>query len=190
MISTKKLIYQIITKIATPPFDVVYPVGSYYETSDTSFNPNTAWGGTWVLETAGKVHVSAGSGYTAGTSGGATTHTHTTGNCTLSLSQIPAHNHNSRAISGTATFRDCASDNHDTVTGWSGICSLTKPYWSGTHDKLSKTASSSCYQNVLTINATHTHDSQGGGGAHNHGNTGSASNMQPYIAVNRWHRTA
>lgn len=24
-----------------------YPVGSYYETSDADFNPNTAWGGTW-----------------------------------------------------------------------------------------------------------------------------------------------
>lgn len=29
--------------------DVFYPVGSYYETSDTTFNPNTSWGGTWVL---------------------------------------------------------------------------------------------------------------------------------------------
>ena len=31
--------------------DYYYPVGSYYETSDASFNPNTAWGGTWVQET-------------------------------------------------------------------------------------------------------------------------------------------
>ena len=36
----------------------VYPVGSYYETSDTSFNPNTSWGGTWVLENDGTVLVS------------------------------------------------------------------------------------------------------------------------------------
>lgn len=28
-----------------------YPVGSYYETSDSNFNPNTEWGGTWVKET-------------------------------------------------------------------------------------------------------------------------------------------
>ena len=28
-----------------------YPVGSYYETSDASFDPNTAWGGTWSKET-------------------------------------------------------------------------------------------------------------------------------------------
>lgn len=27
--------------------DYYYPVGSYYETSDASFDPNTAWGGTW-----------------------------------------------------------------------------------------------------------------------------------------------
>ena len=27
--------------------DICYPVGSYYETSDTTFNPNNVWGGTW-----------------------------------------------------------------------------------------------------------------------------------------------
>lgn len=26
---------------------VIYPVGSYYETSDADFDPSTAWGGTW-----------------------------------------------------------------------------------------------------------------------------------------------
>ena len=47
-------------------FDFVYPVGSYYETSDTAFDPNTTWGGTWILETEGQVHVSAGTNYTIG----------------------------------------------------------------------------------------------------------------------------
>lgn len=28
--------------------DYYYPVGSYYETSDANFDPNTAWGGTWT----------------------------------------------------------------------------------------------------------------------------------------------
>lgn len=32
-------------------FDIFYPVGSYYVTTDASFNPNTVWGGTWVRET-------------------------------------------------------------------------------------------------------------------------------------------
>lgn len=30
---------------------IYYPVGSYYETSDSSFDPNTAWGGTWEKST-------------------------------------------------------------------------------------------------------------------------------------------
>ena len=42
---------------------IFYPVGSYYETSDTTFNPNTEWGGTWELEVAGQVHISSGTGY-------------------------------------------------------------------------------------------------------------------------------
>ena len=71
-----------------------YPVGSYYETSDTSFNPNTTWGGTWTLETEGQVHVSAGSTYgingalTNTSDGGEKTHT-------LSVNEMPSHTHRS-----------------------------------------------------------------------------------------------
>ena len=53
--------------------DAIYPVGSYYETSNKNFNPNTYFGGTWVLEAAGKVHVGAGTGYTIGATGGEAT---------------------------------------------------------------------------------------------------------------------
>lgn len=65
-----------------------YPVGSYYETSDTSFNPNTAWGGTWVEDTAGRVLVAMDSGTfaTVGDTGGEETHTITT-------NEMPSHNH-------------------------------------------------------------------------------------------------
>ena len=37
----------------TSPTNVLdfYPVGSYYETSNSSFNPNNTWGGTWTSET-------------------------------------------------------------------------------------------------------------------------------------------
>ena len=31
-------------------FDILYPVGSYYDTSDSSFDPNTSLGGTWTSE--------------------------------------------------------------------------------------------------------------------------------------------
>lgn len=73
-------------------FDFMYPVGSYYETSDTSFNPNNTWGGTWVLETAGQVHVSAGTGYSVNgannntSDGGEATHT-------LTINEMPSHAH-------------------------------------------------------------------------------------------------
>lgn len=40
---------------------LVYPVGSYYETSDSNFDPNTAWGGTWELDQSGTVLVSKSS---------------------------------------------------------------------------------------------------------------------------------
>lgn len=66
--------------------DVFYPVGSYYETSDTSFNPNITWGGTCVLETEGQVHVSAGENYEVGDTGGEATHT-------LTINEMPSHDH-------------------------------------------------------------------------------------------------
>lgn len=34
----------------TSIFDIFYPVGSYYETSDSTFDPNTSLGGTWSSE--------------------------------------------------------------------------------------------------------------------------------------------
>lgn len=77
---------------STSILNFFYPVGSYYETSDTSFDPNTAWGGTWVKEVAGQVHVSAGTGYTVSgannntSDGGETTHT-------LTINEMPSHSH-------------------------------------------------------------------------------------------------
>ena len=38
--------------LPSPSFtDFFYPVGSYYETSDSSFDPEEVWGGTWSSET-------------------------------------------------------------------------------------------------------------------------------------------
>ena len=68
--------------------DFFYPVGTYYETSNTAFNPNTTWGGTWVEDTNGRVLVAKDSGTfaTIGKTGGEETHK-------LVLSEIPAHSH-------------------------------------------------------------------------------------------------
>lgn len=168
-------------------FDFIHPVGSYYETSDTSFNPNTTWGGTWILEAEGQVHVSAGTNYavsgalTDTTDGGEKTHT-------LTLNEMPSHNHNSRSLVGTFGIRRFGTSAPGTDVGIggfaSGIVSDAATTWSGSHSLIgvsSKSVTNPAYDRH-TVNATHTHDAQGGGGAHN--------NMPPYIVVNRWHRTA
>lgn len=60
---------------------LAHPVGSYYETSDATFDPNIEWGGTWTEDSAGKVTVAQDSGTfaTVGDTGGAETHTNTLG---------------------------------------------------------------------------------------------------------------
>lgn len=165
MISTKKLLYRIINLL-----DTYHPVGCYFETSDTNFDPNVVWGGTWVLETAGQVHVSAGGSYavsgalTNRTDGGKATHT-------LSISEIPSHNHGS---SGAHTHA-------------LEIRTITGAVQSGSNYSRISSSGSNWETGVVrlsggTSSGAHTHTSNGGGAAHN--------NMQPYIVVNRWHRTA
>lgn len=60
--------------IAQGLFDIIYPIGSYYETSNASFNPNTDehWYGTWKEDTAGRVLVAYNTGTfkTVGATGG------------------------------------------------------------------------------------------------------------------------
>lgn len=71
-------------------WSAIYPVGSYYETSDASFDPNTAWGGTWVLDSKGRVTVSRDETIadfnTVGKTGGEKTHT-------LTVDEMPNHTH-------------------------------------------------------------------------------------------------
>jgi hypothetical protein len=147
--------------------NMFYPVGSYYETSDTTFNPNTAWGGTWELETAGQVHVSSGTGYTVS---GATTNTSDGGSV-----YIQAHTHG-------FTQPKIPSHSHSMGNIWSNGSGSSSAYVMSASRK-------------LTTRSTST-DGGGGActggavGAVSGATTGTAGNMPPYIVVNRWHRTA
>ena len=160
--------------------DVIYPVGCYFETSDTEFDPNVTFGGTWILEAAGLVHVSAGAGYAVN---GANTNTKDGGATTVTLNatQIPAHTHGSKTLSGSFKLRSGPSATN-IVNGTSGIASVLRATWSGTHGVFNASNASNPLLEEIKINATHEHNSVGGGQAHN--------NMQPYVVVNRWHRTA
>lgn len=126
--------------------DYFHPVGSYYETSDTTFDPNTVWGGTWVEDTAGRVLVAKDTGTfaTVGNTGGEETHT-------LITDEIPSHNHKYK-------------DYWNTAAG-----SGSNPRW------------------CVSMNTT---SEPGGTGTQNAGGDGAHNNLQPYIVVRRWHRTA
>ncbi len=61
-------------------FTTLWPVGSYYETSDISFDPNISWGGTWVQDSKGRTTFGYDSSVTqfdtVGKTGGSLTHNH------------------------------------------------------------------------------------------------------------------
>lgn len=65
-------------------FSLLYPVGSVY-ISVNNTNPSTLFGGTWE-QIKDKFLLAAGSTYNAGSTGGEATHT-------LTVSELPAHNH-------------------------------------------------------------------------------------------------
>ncbi len=95
--------------------DLIYPVGTYYETSEINFNPNTAWGGTWILENDGTVLVSKSS--TTGSKFNATVGTIVgEEENTLTIDKIPSHNHGILWGSKTGDYyaRAIASNVNDT----------------------------------------------------------------------------
>lgn len=152
--------------------DFYHPVGSYFETSDISFNPNKAWGGTWVLEEEGLVHIGAGENYAVGDTGGED-------EVTLTTSEIPAHTHGNKSLK--AGFSGRRSGANEAVSHWAQQnATVTQSSSSGTTTTASGTANK--HTDVVMFDLSHEHSSVGGGQAHN--------NMQPFVVVNRWHRTA
>jgi hypothetical protein len=72
----------------------IKPPGFVYLTVDNDFDPNSFFPGSWSLFGSGQTLVGAGSGYTAGDTGGSKTHT-------LTASEMPIHNHGNTPIMGT-----------------------------------------------------------------------------------------
>lgn len=151
--------------------DMFYPVGSYYETSDADFDPNVSWGGTWIKETSGQVHVSAGTGYAINgalnntSDGGESTHV-----LTPSETAIRQHAHNIDANDVDAYMltvpRNSNGVSRRTIKQGTGS-DLTNNYYGS---------------NAITRRGATGGATEANGSPHN--------NMMPYIVVNRWHRTA
>lgn len=139
----------------------IYPVGSIYISTSPTFNPQTVWGGTWKKTADGRCLIGANTTYPLGSTGGNATHTHTTQAHAITQNEMTAHVHKfSKPAWANSEF--IAGDRYFTAYGWNKTSAET----------------------FGSTNYT------GGGAAHSHGNTGSASNMQPYLAVYIWERTA
>lgn len=141
-------------------FELIYPVGIIIELA-TSANPKDLFGiGEWE-QIKDRFILAAGNSYTAGSTGGASTHVHSTGNHTLTVNEIPSHMHTYVDAPHLFAERDNSSNNI--------ICP---------NDNVSA--------NAMSYNTGYT----GGGVAHNHGNTGSTSNMPPYYVAYLWRRVS
>jgi len=159
-------------------FEKIYPVGSIYTNAAVSTNPATLLGfGTWAAFGAGKVMVgldSSDSSFdTVEETGGAKTHT-------LSIAEMPAHNH---VITSTSSVTDPGHTHSITVDAIGGTFGSGE--FVGTNNNpggTNKTGRIVTATTGITVSTTSSSANTGGGGAHNI--------LQPYIVVYMWKRTA
>lgn len=148
----------------------VYPIGSIY-CSYGSTSPATLFGfGTWQ-KIEGRFLLGASSTYGLGSTGGAAA-------VTLTVNQIPAHNHSaSSASSGahthTVTVNEAGLHSHTASSNSTGAHTHTITVASGgTHNHTATTASAGAHTHTITVNngGEHTHTaSSSSAGAHTHG---------------------
>lgn len=155
-------------KISKDLFDLLYPVGTYYETSNANFNPSDAgWYGTWVQDTKGQTTVSksdSGTFATLGANVGSETHRH------------------DFMIGLSFDYMEIVGDNLDKFGAYSY-----------SQNKFSKSANNN-YGSAGDVGAnsshTGTYKSQTGRISTSVGDTDTAFSIQPSKVVIRWHRTA
>ena len=142
-----------------------HPVGSIYISTSSTFNPQTAWGGTWRKTADGRCLIGANDTYPIGSTGGEATHT-------LSTNEIPSHSHGLLGY-----IFNQVRDQGIPKYGLLGSAQMTQKGWDGKGDNCDFDAlKHDGSVNSWSIRAT------GGGASHN--------NMQPYLAVYIWERTA
>ena len=141
-----------------------FPIGSTYISTDTNFNPNTQFGGSWS-KIENRFLLGSGS-RGVGTQGGEE-------NVTLNQNQMPSHSHGlgSNNITG---FTDISTSG-GTPSG---------AFYEERHSSSSGKDYSGRYKLAFSANRSWSGSisSTGGGQAHN--------NMPPYEVVNIWKRTA
>lgn len=174
----------------------MYPVGSIY-LSVNNVNPGTIFGGTWE-QIQDRFLLAAGSTYAGGATGGTASHTHTsaahthtTAEHTLTEAEMPSHRH--------------TPSNYDTAGSETGHKRQFTTNLSTRSDSVGRRTHATGSAGYV-MSATDSGDITGaaytsyvgGGGSHNHGNTGSttpsdtgsSSSLPPYLAIYVWKRTA
>ena len=175
-----------VTAVINNVLDKAWPVGAIY-TSTVPTNPNTLFGfGMWEYIEQGRVLLSQGSSYAAGSTGGEALHT-------LTTDEIPSHNHASTTSSEgghTHTGTTSSNGNHShTIPLSNGANGSGARYPNYSSDLMGPitTSTTGAHNHTFTTSSdgTHTHtisiSNTGGGSAHN--------NMQPYLSVYMWKRT-
>lgn len=158
--------------------DLLYPVGSILIYAN-DVDPNERLGGTWELTARGQCLVGSSENYTVGNTYGSATHTHTTGDHTLTVSQIPSHNHSGTTSAGGGHSHTLDRSSNSLPYG----STYDRPRGSGsTGDAGYKTSSAGSHTHSFSTGYT------GGGGAHNHGDTGAANSLPLSLCVNIWKR--
>lgn len=171
---------------------VAHPVGSIYETTDVSFNPNVEWGGTWELMDDGRFLLSSSEQYAVNAVGGEEEHT-------LSIQEMPnhrhLHSHTHAHTRGTLEHRivgEFGADDKQThhlsgafygsksvgveTTSEGGDGNGIAIQFDSSHD------GASSWSGNTSVDDTEGGSYVGGGDPHN--------NMPPYYVVRRWHRIA
>ena len=154
--------------------DFFYPVGTIYTTEDKDFNPSTRWGGTWEL-IKDRMIIGAGNSYAVKSTGGSSTHSHTTSPHALSGNEMPKHDH---PMNMSYAF-----------AGWTG----TSPLAYATIDNPNRAGAGyggDWKKIYTTANGMDVIEPMGNDQSHTHGNTGSSSSLPPYYGAYIWRRTA
>jgi hypothetical protein len=166
------------TQLATTAFvqaalQALYPVGSIYS-STVSTNPNTLFGfGTWVAYAAGRVMIGDGGGFSAGATGGSAdavvvSHTHTASTAITD----PGHNHLTGNNSEYYPFGANIA-RYGYGDGWVGV--------------VERNAGGTGYDTYTSTSATGISASTS---ITSTGSSGTNANLQPYVVVYMWNRTA